>query len=180
MREGLDFVSNDRTLIKPENDRALVNGVPKQPRINPGTAINNPDLMSIIPEQRQQELARLPAAELWELEEKYDADVENLFRPGCFKLEASLNGFLILNWQRQSSEPTRFERVDIRNRTDLLAAVMKSPGPFYVPKGHQQPDGVTDVIPEEYLAVLSAIPVFEASGEVDFDKAVKFCISEVL
>ncbi len=180
MSKGVDFVSNDRTLIKLEKGKALLNGVPKQPRINPGTAINNPDLLSIIPEPRRRKLAQLPAADLWRLEEKYDADVEHLFRPGCFKLEAGLNGFLILNWRRQSTEPARFGRVDIRARLDLLAAVMKSPGPFHIAKGGRRPCGVTDVVPEQYLAVLSDVPVFEATGRVDFDKAAEFCLSGIL
>jgi len=180
MRQGLDFISNDRTLIKLDKGQALVNGVPKQPRINPGTALNNPDLNSIIPEQRQRELANLSAPDLWELEEKYDADVEKLFRPGCFQLEAGLNGFLILNWRRQSGEPTRFEQVDIGTRPDLLAAVMKPPGPFFIPKDHQQPNGFTEVVAKDYLPVLGAIPVFEASGGVNFDRAVEFCLSKVL
>ena len=180
MRRELNFVSNDRTLIKLDGNRALVNGVPKQPRINPGTAINNPDLASIIPEKRQLELASLSPAELWELEEKYDADVEKLFRPGCFRLESPLNGFLILNWNRQSDLPTDFKRIDIQNRPDLLAAVMKPPGVFYIPKGSRRPSGFTGVDEHDYLPVLGAIPVFEASGRIDFEKAVDFCLDEVL
>ena len=130
MRKGFDFVSNDRTLIEKCEDGVYMSGVPKQPRINPGTVLNNPALVNVIPENRLEQLAKIKQQEIWDLEEKYDADVEEIFGAGKFQLYAKLNAFVILNWKRNGSTPTEFNRVDIRQRSDLLAAVMKSPGPF--------------------------------------------------
>ncbi len=179
VRQGLDFISNDRTLISLEAGRAAMSGVPKHPRINPGTVLNNPALASVIPEARQRELARLPADQIWNLEEKYDALIGPLFGPERFQLAANLTGFLILNWQRNSAVSTKFEMVELARRPDLLAAVMKPPGPFYIPEGANKPAGFIDVDPEDYLPVVQEIPVFEVTGAVDFDQASAFCMEFV-
>ena len=47
-----------------------MSGIPKLPRINPGTALNNPSLRSILSPERRAELEGVDAGELWSLEEK--------------------------------------------------------------------------------------------------------------
>lgn len=178
MRRGFDFVSNDRTLIGKTADGVYMNGVPKQPRINPGTVLNNPALAGVIPQQRLAQLAQIEPQQIWDLEEKYDADVEAIFGAGKFQLYARLNAFVILNWQRGDSAATEFRAVDIRQRPDLLAAVMKSPGPFYMLPGNRAPASVVETSPDDYLPVLSAITVYEVTGAVDFERAVDFCVRE--
>lgn len=178
MREGFDFVSNDRTLIGRAQDGVYMNGVPKQPRINPGTVLYNPALADIIPQHRMQQLKAIPQQELWELEEKYDADVEAIFGPGKFQLHARLKAFVILNWKRDSDVATEFKRIDIRQRSDLLAAVMKSPGPFYMLPGNKAPATVVATDPDDYIPILSKVDVYEVTGVVDFDRAVEFCVKQ--
>jgi HprK-related kinase B len=178
MRKGFDFVSNDRTLIGKHEDGVTMSGVPKQPRINPGTVMNNPALADVIPESRLKQLAKISPQEIWNLEEKYDADVEAIFGQGKFQLYARLNAFVILNWKRDDSAETKFARVDIHQRPDLLAAVMKSPGPFYMLPGNTAPASIIKTNPEDYIPVLSQIAVYEVTGAVDFDKAVDFCVQE--
>ncbi len=43
---GLDFLSNDRVLIEPASPGRgpVLHGIPKHPRLNPGTALGNPEL----------------------------------------------------------------------------------------------------------------------------------------
>lgn len=178
MRKGFDFVSNDRTLIGKGDNGITMSGVPKQPRINPGTILNNPALAGIIPESRVEQLAKLDPQDIWDLEEKYDADVEAIFGEGKFQLFANLNAFVILNWKRDDSAETQFNRIDIRQRPDLLAAVMKSPGPFYMMPGNTAPASMVETNPDDYIPVLSEIAVYEVTGAVDFDKAVEFCVKE--
>lgn len=178
MRKGFDFVSNDRTLIGKHDDGVFMSGVPKQPRINPGTVLNNPTLIDVIPESRREQLTKISPQEIWDLEEKYDADVEAIFGQGKFKLYAKLNAFVILNWKRSDTAETKFNRVDIRQRPDLLAAVMKSPGPFYMLPGNTAPASIIETNPDDYIPVLSEIAVYEMTGAVDFDKAVDFCVKE--
>jgi len=176
MRRGLDFISNDRSLIALEKGQAVVRGVPKHPRINPGTVLHNPSLTSVIPSARQREIITLPAQEIWDLEEKYDALVDQIFGPGRFQLKASLSGFLILNWRRESNAPTRFQHIDIIERPDLLSAVMKPPGPFFAPEDGKGPFGNVSANKEDYIPVLSQSPVIEVTGRVDFEQATDFCI----
>lgn len=180
MRKGFDFVSNDRTLIGKGKDGIYMNGVPKQPRINPGTVVNNPALIDVIPPARREQLARISQQNIWDLEEKYDADIESIFGEGKFQLHAKVKALVILNWKRGDKAATIFKPVDIRQRPDLLAAVMKSPGPFYMPPGKKVPAGKIRMNPDDYLSVFSEIDVYEVTGAVDFDKAVDFCLKEII
>jgi HprK-related kinase B len=178
MRKGFDFVSNDRTLIGKAEDGVYMSGVPKQPRINPGTVLNNPALADVIPESRLEQLTKISQQEIWDLEEKYDADVEAIFGQGKFQLYAKLNAFVILNWKRDATAETKFNRIDIRQRPDLLAAVMKSPGPFYMLPGNKAPASIVETDADDYIPVMSEIAVYEVTGAVDFDQAVDFCVKE--
>lgn len=175
VRRGLGFVSNDRLLIGCNSDVPMMAGVPKHRRINPGAVLDNPSLETVIPQARHDALALLPEEEIWDLEEKYDALIDQLFGPDRFQLLTPMSGFLRLNWQRDSSESMKIKQVDLKDRPDMLRAVMKPPGPFYVPTGAAGPSGFVDVDPADYLPLLDRVPVYEATGVVDFDAAVDFC-----
>ena len=80
---------------------------------------------------------------------------------------------MIINWQRDATEETRVSAVDIAQRRELLAALMKSPGPFY-----QHADGTfhsdTAAFDEQaYLDVLDSVTIYEVTGQIDFDAAGK-------
>ena len=171
IRHGLSYTSNDRLLIRRDGTETRMAGIAKAPRINPGTALGNPDLRALLPAERQAELLELDEDELWELEEKYDVPIELLYGTGRTVLDAPLSGLLVLAWERDSSEPTDIRRVDLRARPELLDAVRKGPGPFVV-----TPPGVSGAQPPDaYHAVLDHIPVFEARGRLDFAHAEKVC-----
>lgn len=175
LSDSFTFVSNDRLLVKETGRSVLMRGVPKQPRINPGTALNNPSLVGLLPEERREELSGLGRDELWDLEEKYDVDVHRMFKEAKHRLRASLNVFLLLNWRRDTREPATFRDVDLAGRRDLLKLIMKPPGPFY-----QHPDGGVPPSPvrtpeREYLRHLDPVRVVEVTGGVDFDGASSYC-----
>ena len=70
--------------------------------------------------------------------------------------------------------------MDLSVRPDLLAAIMKSPGPFY-----QYPDGsfFTDTTPfdqQAYLQALAGVKAYEAKGQVDFDGLIDHCLDGIL
>jgi HprK-related kinase B len=143
-------------------------GIAKQPRINPGTIVNNPRLQKLIPKQRREELLALPQQELWDLEEKYDVIIEDMYGCGRIVQQAPMEAFVVLNWQRDSEQALSLERVDLDERRDLLRAITKSPGPFC-----QYADGSfirnkTPIDEQPYIDTLKHIDVFEASGRVDF------------
>jgi HprK-related kinase B len=174
MATGVDFVSNDRLLVKAREGGCAMAGVPKQPRVNPGTVLTTPNLGEVIPASRRQQLKGLPKAELWELEEKYDILIEHIYGPERQKLRAPLDTFLILDWHRDAAEPTAFRDVELAERPDLLEAVMKPAGVFYVeadgtPAPPRRPDAT------EYLRQLADVRIVEATGRAEFDVAVEFC-----
>lgn len=172
MSRGTDFISNDRVMIRENTVGLFMYGVAKLPRINPGTALNNPDLATVIPPQDRERFANLATEELWDLEHKYDVFIDQCFGPGRFSLGAPMTGLVILNWQRGKT-PTVTREVDIRQRRDLLPAFMKSTGLFFLPEHGEEIDHTEDA----YLELLAKTRVFEISGGIDFDRACDDCLA---
>ncbi|WP_418592512.1 HprK-related kinase B [Ponticoccus sp. (in: a-proteobacteria)] len=165
---GTRFLSNDRVLIS-GGDPARALGIPKHPRINPGTILGNPRLSGLLSETRKAALRALPPADLWTLEEKYDLIVPEVYGPGRMRLDGPLTDFWVLNWSHDSDLPTRVTPVTLGQRPDLLGAIMKSPGPFYQhADGRFEPNG-NSPDPAPYVAALSGVTVCEVSGRIDFD-----------
>jgi len=166
--DGTGFLSNDRVLVRSGRPpRAL--GIPKHPRINPGTILGNPRLHGMLSPARRAELAAMPAADLWALEEKRDLIISEVYGKDRVTYEGTLTDFWVLNWSRDSSTPTKVTEVTLAERPDLLVAIMKSPGPFYRhPGGSFEPNGNAPD-PAPYLAALQGVRVCEVSGGIDFD-----------
>ncbi|WP_415719690.1 HprK-related kinase B [Maridesulfovibrio sp.] len=172
MSRGTTFVSNDRVMAEDNGDSLTMYGVAKQPRINPGTALNNPDLSCIVSPADKEKFMSMPKEELWELEHKYDALIDECYGQGKFILKAPLSGLVILNWQRDNSE-TIVKVVDPKERKDLLPAFMKGTGLFYLP---DSPEKENDPGVDAYADLLSKTTLIEISGGVDFDKAADVCL----
>ena len=167
---GMSYLTNDRLFIHNRPDDVLSRGIPKLPRVNPGTIVHDPNLQSLIPDEQRQSLLALPAEELWELEDKYDVHVDKVYGSGRMVSKAPLDAFLLLNWQRGSDAPLAVEQVDLNSRQDLLGTIMKSPGPFY-----QYADGTfhqdTASFDEQaYLNELRGVSIYEVSGGIDFSQ----------
>ena len=178
--DGVSYLTNDRLFIHAGSGRVMARGIPKLPRINPGTIVHNQRLHSLIPDPRRDEFLQMPAAELWHLEEKYDVHVDRLYGPDRIIPEAPLAAFLILDWQRDSERELDVERVDLAAHRDLLTALMKSPGPFY-----QYPDGSflqdTAALDEAvYLDALEGVAVYVARGRIDFPALSDRCLDDLL
>lgn len=174
------YLTNDRLFLardSSEEGKTQALGIPKLPRVNPGTLVSLPALEPLLSADRRIELLAMPAAELWQLEEKHDVEIEAVYGPGRIATRAPLAAMVILNWDRNSTEPFAMTKVDPRERRSLLAALVKSPGPFY-----QAEDGSflrEELQPgeERYLQVLGETPVWEARGTVNFELAAKQCQS---
>jgi HprK-related kinase B len=170
MSEGLTFISNDRLMLRDEGG-LIMKGVAKLPRINPGTAMNNPNLATVMSPEEQAEAAKLSTDDLWQLEQKYDVFIDQCFGPNRFRLSSPMSGLVVLSWQR-TGEPLQVRRVDLAERPDLLGAVMKAAGVFYeTDNGDETPD----FSPEAYIELLRDCPVFEFTGGVDFPEATRRC-----
>ncbi len=177
MRLNADFVSNDRLMVersaKGDPKTGLVMyGVAKMPRINPGTVLHNPSLAPVMDEDERDRFAAMPENELWTLEHKYDAFIDECFGEGRFRLAAPMSCLVLLNWKRDGGELI-VNQVDLSRRDDLLPAFMKSPGLFYRPGDSTVPDFSEDA----YLELLKNCPVFELSGGVDFERAAEKCVA---
>jgi HprK-related kinase B len=176
---GVSYLTNDRLFIRSGNGSTEAVGIPKLPRINPGTIVHNPALHGLLTAQQRDAYLAMPPAQLWPLEDKYDVHIDRIYGPGRISERAGLSAFLVLNWERDIDKPLKIERVNIDERRDLLAAIMKSPGPFY-----QFTDGrfFSDTMaldPEPCLKTLDGIDIFEASGGLDFDALSQHCLDEL-
>lgn len=173
MTRGAAFVSNDRLMVEPRRDRLVMYGVAKLPRINPGTILNNPSLMGILSDEEQEAFQALPREELWALEHKFDAPIDDCFGSDLFILNAPMAALAILNWTRGGG-PMTVRRVEIAARRDLLPAFMKSTGLFFLPgEGCRMPEPT----PENYASSLSRCAVLEFTGGIDFHRAADACLA---
>jgi len=165
------FISNDRLLLKRQNNRLIMRGIPKQPRINPGTIVHNPRLHSLMSERERTEYLALPSDTLRAIEKKYDAPVHHLYHSNCYLSESPLDALFILNWQANSTKPTSVSQVNITERTDLLPAIMKSPGPFFASLEDGFLKNGAPLIEANYIELLQATTVYEITGKIDFESA---------
>ncbi len=178
-RSGSRFVSNDRLFIQRDAHDTQAIGVPKLPRINPGTIIYNPKLQSLISEQRREELLQLPPEQLWELEEKYDVFIDETFGPDKIQYQGRIKNFLVLHWKHNSGEKLSLEKVDLNQRRDLLGTIMKSPGPFYQYSNGDLYQHNTPLNEQSYLDAFQDIQVYEATGQVDFQALSQLCYEQL-
>jgi len=172
-----DYVTNDRMFIKRVGNHVQARGIPKLPRINPGTIINNTKLKSMLAVDEVAEFEAMPQQLLWDLEQKYDVDITTTYGANRFANDTPLQQFIVLNWSRDSQQPTQIAEVPIAERTQLLDAIMKSSGPFY-----QHADGHFDQVQnvldrQPYIELLRQVTLLEVTGGVDFEALQQFCLA---
>ncbi len=172
MRSGTDFISNDRVLVERAVGQLTMYGVAKMPRVNPGTVLHNNSLRSVIPAAERRDFEALSPDELWDLEHKYDAFIDECFGRGKFKLNCPMAGLVVLNWQRVDA-PCEVRRVDLTERRDLLPAFMKSVGLFFEMDDSAYSLNFSE---EAYLELLKDCPVLEITGGIDFEAASTACL----
>ena len=170
--KGLAFLSNDRVLVRAGSEGVRQAGVPKLPRINPGTAMHQQELHGVLPAARRAELQKLESNALWTLEEKYDVDLDLAFGPGRLARTSALAGLVLLTWRRDESGPPQLRRAELDSRPDLLTAVAKNPGPFHL--GSR--GAFVAPMATHHLQHLSRVPLFEITGGVDFERACSMCL----
>ncbi|MEW8139568.1 MAG: HprK-related kinase B [Candidatus Thiodiazotropha endolucinida] len=172
------YLTNDRLFLRRRGVGVEAVGIPKLPRINPGTVVNSSRLSPLIDEQRREQLLRLPQQELWELEEKFDVDVERLY--GRDRIDTStpvsFEAMVILNWSRDERAPVKMTKVDIAQRSELLNAVMKSPGPFFQDSLGEFISDDEPLQPAPYLDLLKRVPIYEVTGKIDFAGLKELCL----
>ncbi len=175
----LKYVTNDRLLLNDIGDGINAYGIPKLPRVNPGTIINNDRLRPMLTDQKQEELSSLSKDSLWELEEKYDVLLHDLYGAEKIIPKAKLKAFLVLNWERDSVEACKLEKINLSERKDLLPAIMKSPGPFYQYEDNHFFSDDIKLDEQPYFEILKDTDIFEATGNIDFSFASRFFLNHI-
>jgi len=118
--------------------------------------------------------------ELWDIEEKYDVFIKELYGDQRIQDLSQLEAFIILNWQRQSQDPVTMTQINLQEQRHLLKAIMKPSGPFYQDtQGVFQKDEL-DLNEEAYLSMLSDIKIYVARGGIDFSQLTKLCMDQVI
>ena len=172
MGSGTDFISNDRVLVERSMQQLTMYGVAKMPRVNPGTVLHNDRLRSVIPAHERRRFEALPQDELWDLEHKYDAFIDECFGREKFKLNCPMAGLVVLNWKRTDA-PCDVRPVELNQRKDLMPAFMKSVGLFFE---MDDPALQLDFSEDAYLDLLKDCPVLEVTGGVNFEAASNACL----
>ncbi len=164
---SLAFVSNDRAVLGRQAPASTtMHGIPKQPRVNPGTVIHNPALAPLIDESERRRYAAMPTAELRFLEEKRDAVIDHLFGPGRFRLEVTAAALIVLRWT-PGGGPMEIHEVTLEGRQDLQAILHKRLGLFFWPL----PTPSDEASQAALARVLRGVPAYEVRGGIDFKAA---------
>jgi len=177
--ERLQFLSNDRLFIRQQGRSVQSRGVPKLPRINPGTLLNNPRLSPLLSAAERQQYERLSTDELWLLEQKHDVDIDQVFGDNRLRQQATLSHFIVLNWSRQSQQQLTIQAVDVSAKPKLLNAIMKSSGPFYQLSNGSFYRNNSGLDRRPYIDILSHVEMIEVSGKIDFMQLKQFCLEHI-
>lgn len=160
VERGFKFLSNDRVLARVEDDSVHLVGVPKKPRVNPGTILALSSLNHIISDGERQLYAAMSRSELWRLEHKYDADVDEIFGPGTFVLESILSTIYVLNWKVDQHNPI-VEISPVDEAMDMIR-------PQVLSLDLRRRQAVRPLEAEEQLqSICRVVPVFNVKGGVD-------------
>jgi len=169
---GASFVSNDRVLVKRDGRELSMFGVPKYPRVNPGTMLNNPNLRGLLSSQDQSSLAAMEPSALWTLERKHDVRIDEVFGKDRVSLHSSLNALVLLTWQREQ-KAFQTELINPRERPTSLRPLIKRPGIFHPRLPNTLDEGPLE---ERYADLLQSCPVYHITGGGNHAPAVSFCL----
>jgi HprK-related kinase B len=130
MEQGFDYISNDRVILEPylTEERVEAHGLPKLPRVNPGTLLDGDKTRFILDPASQNRYSALPREELWKVEEKYDIEVEKVLGRR-WVLSGDLRVALVLNW-RHGGDGLRLQRLTPSQALTELKLVAKTFGVF--------------------------------------------------
>lgn len=120
MERGNDFVSNDRVYLKRDGGVVGMAGVPKWPRVNPGTLLSIGRLQGLLEEPKRRKYSAMPPEDLWAVEDKHDVRVDSIYGRGKVALRSRLRELYVLNWRH------RVEKMEIvpTNPKDFSSLIM--------------------------------------------------------
>jgi len=157
---GYQFVTNDRLLVRLDKGQVEMVGVPKIPRVNPGTLLRLSRLSSLLPQEARRHYEHMSPDVLWAAEEKRDVEVDRIFGPGTFQLTGRLRIVYVLAW-RPGGAGWEVHPLDFAARCAALRQMAKQ-------VGVQDPHPPARAVQETALdAIAAAVPVCEVTGQPD-------------
>lgn len=160
MEFGMDYVSNDRSFVRRRRGRVDLAGVPKWPRVNPGTLLHSDRLRSLLPADKAARYSHLSRSALWKLEDKHDVPVESVYGRGRLALNSTLDALYVLSWS-QRGRGFDISPIDPSRVPELIEPLIKTE--IYDPPG-AAPTG------RRLAKTIAGTPVFEVTGGADIPR----------
>jgi len=168
---GYRFVTNDRLLVRLHEGQIEMVGLPRIPRVNPGTLLRLSRLTPLLPQPDRQRYEDMTPEALWATEEKRDVEVDAIFGPGTFQLTGWLRVIYALAWRRGGAacavhplDPAA-RRVALRGMAKQLGVQDLEPPP--APAQEAALD-----------AIAAAIPIYEVTGHPDVSALRAFVLEQ--
>ena len=169
VEEGYRFVTNDRLLVRPDHGRVEMVGLPRIPRVNPGTLLRLSRLTGLLPQEARRRYESLSPDALWSTEEKRDVEVDRIFGPGTFQLTGRLRIIYVLAW-RPGEAGWEVRPLDPAARRGALRGMVKH-------VGVQDPHPPSPAAQEGILdAIAGGILAYEVTGQPDVSALRAFII----
>lgn len=170
VEEGYRFVTNDRLLVRADRGRVEMVGLPRIPRVNPGTLLRLSRLTALLPPEARRRYERLGPDALWATEEKRDVEVDRIFGEGTVQLTGGLGIIYVLAWHRGEGG-WQVHQLDPAARRAALRRMAKQ-------VGVQDPHPPSPAAQAAVLdAVAEAIPAYEVTGQPDVNALRAFIIA---
>jgi HprK-related kinase B len=157
MEFGYDYVSNDRLFIGEGADGVEVTGVPKWPRVNPGTLLASDRLRSLMNLEEIAKYRALSGTELWGVEDKHDVPIESIYGRGRLALRVGLETLFILSW-RDGGTPS-VQPVPHDERHDALL-------PFVKTEAYDPPEAPAATA-ARVSVLIRDVPLYRVTGGAD-------------
>jgi HprK-related kinase B len=157
MERGFDYLANDRLFLKPQRRGVQAYGIPKLPRVNPGTLLAGSRTSGVIDERRRRSYRALKSEELWDVNEKYDLDVGRTLGRHWL-LRAPLGAAFVLRWHRDG-KGLQFRRLNTAQAVEELRSATKTFGPFDLKLAKRSDEALR--------TAARAIPFFVVTGATD-------------
>jgi HprK-related kinase B len=157
LERGFDFLSNDRLIVRAGRPGVIAYGLPKLPRVNPGTLLAGDRTRSVVDPEDRRLYDGMSKRELWNVEHKHDLDVMGTLGRRWVP-SAPLELAVVLNW-RYGGERFTFEPIDSGRALESFRAAAKTFGPFDLHLDERSDNALR--------AVVRAIPVFRVTGSTN-------------
>jgi HprK-related kinase B len=157
LERGFDFLSNDRVIVRAGSQSVVAYGLPKQPRVNPGTLLAGTRTTSLLDEERQKRYRKMSDRELWKVEDKHDLDIGATLGRQWVPY-APLSFAVALQW-RHDGKGLTLEQLDPGQALEVLRGAAKTFGPFDLHL-EERPDA-------PLRAMARTVPLYRVSGAID-------------